>query len=242
MRSHAYQERRTGWRALFDPDMWSRAVLVATIGVVSLAALASAVALARDTTGHDWHATRKLTVAELLIWMGFDENVPTEYRTWRGEVLTLTRDGLTSNGDALVARGYLLRTARKAAELGACCGFGGALLCLALIRRPRDERRVGHPVHESTPGHRLKSHDRLASTREMPMSAPSAVRPVPSSRSSLLSTPVPALTDQEPAPEPPRPAKPESAATGQGKPDTAKDNEAEPARRGRRKRDHGRWV
>ena len=46
-----------------------------------------------------------------------------------------TRDDLNYNGEALLARDHLLRTAADAAELGAWCGFGGALLCLVLIRR-----------------------------------------------------------------------------------------------------------
>lgn len=205
--------------------MWIRAVLVTTIGVVSLALLACIVALARDTTGHDWYAARKLTVAELLIRAGFDGSAPTEYRTWRGEVVTLTRGGLGNNGDAWVARDRLLRTARESAELGAWCGFGGALLCLALIRRPRDEPRIRRPACGPTAGHRAEARDRLTPAQEMPMSAP-----------------VPALTDRQPASEPPRATTPEAAVTRQGEPGTGKDNKAEPARRERRNRDYGRWV
>ena len=55
-----------------------------------------------------------------------------EYRTSSGEVLTLAHGDFRYNGDALLARGHLMRTAKGALELGAWCGFGGALLCLAL--------------------------------------------------------------------------------------------------------------
>ena len=41
--------------AVFDPEMWIRTLLIAATGVVSMAVLACAIALARDTTGHDWH-------------------------------------------------------------------------------------------------------------------------------------------------------------------------------------------
>ena len=139
VRSTSGYGNRTGWRAVFDPDAWIRALLVVIGGVVSLSVLACAVALVRDTTGHDWYATGKLTLAELLIGIGLDDSAMTEYRNWRGEVLSLTRAELRENADAGFARRHLLRTARKAAELGACCGFGGALLCLAVFGRP--ERR-----------------------------------------------------------------------------------------------------
>ena len=138
---------RTGWRAVFDLDAWIRALLVVTVGVVLLSALACGVALVRDTTGHDWYATGKLTITELLIGIGFDDSAPTQYRNWRDEVLSLTRDELRNNADALFARRHVLRTARKAAELGACCGFGGALLCLALFRR-QDRRPTRHTAPE----------------------------------------------------------------------------------------------
>ena len=133
MRSSGGYGRRTGWRAVFDPDAWSWTLLVVTVWVVFLSALACAVALVRDTTGHDWYAIGKLTLTELMIGIGFDESARTEYRTSRDEVLSLTRAELTYNGNALLARWRVLRTARKAAELGACCGLGGAVLWFWLI-------------------------------------------------------------------------------------------------------------
>ena len=57
---------------MFDPDAWIRVLLLLTFAVVSMSALACAVALVRDTTGRDWYATGKLTVAELLIGFVFD--------------------------------------------------------------------------------------------------------------------------------------------------------------------------
>ena len=138
---------RSGWKAVFDPDAWIRAVLVVTVGVVSLSVLACAVALVRDTREHDWYATGKLTLTELLIGIGFDDSAVTEYRDRWGDVLSLTRADLADNDDAWYARRYLLRTARRAAELGACCGFGGALLCLALFGR-QDRRQTLRPGPE----------------------------------------------------------------------------------------------
>ena len=149
--------RRIGWSAVFDPDAWISALLIVTVWVVFLSALACAVALVRDTTGHDWYATGKLSFAELLIAIGFDENARTEYRTSGEEVLSLTRADLTYNGNALLARWRVLRTARQSAELGACCGLGGALLWYWLIvlrnrgqaRLPAREPSVGPPESQA---------------------------------------------------------------------------------------------
>ena len=123
-------------------------LLVVTVWVVFLSALACAEALVRDTTGHDWYATGKLGLTKLMIGIGFDGSVLTEYRNWRGEVESLTRADVLVNGDARVARGHLLRTARKAAELGNCCGLGGALLCLAPFGR-QGRGRSPRLTHES---------------------------------------------------------------------------------------------
>lgn len=107
--------RCNGWMAILDPGTWFRALLAAAL----MSALACAVTLARDTRKHDWYATGKLTLTELLTGLGFDDRTPVEYRTSAGALLTLTRDGLMYNGDALLARDHLLRIAAKAAGLGA---------------------------------------------------------------------------------------------------------------------------
>ena len=130
----------TGWRAVFDPDAWIAVQVVVTVWVVFHSALACAVALVRDTTGHDWYATGRLIATELMIGIGFDDSVVTEYRDWRGEVTPLTRAELRVNGDARVGRRHVLRTARKGAELGACCGLGGALLWFTVFGRQAPRR------------------------------------------------------------------------------------------------------
>ena len=58
----------------------------------------------------------------------------------KGAEVTLARGDLVFSGEALLARDHLLRTAKQAAELGAWCGLGGALICLVLVRRQEDER------------------------------------------------------------------------------------------------------
>lgn len=207
---------RTGWRLLFDLDAWIRVLLFLTFAVVSMSALACAVALARDTTGHDWYASGKLTVADLPIGFLFDDSAPTEYRNWRGEVLSLTHAELRNNADALFARRHVLRTARKAAELGACCGFGGALLCLVLFRR-QDRRWPQRAVRERVSGQPVpRQPASSAPARKPPVRAPnSETRRVPEAE----------------------PARQDDSEKGAGKSGgRSKD------RPSRRKRDYGRWI
>lgn len=131
---------RIGWRAVLDPGAWLRSLLLTAVFVVSTSALACAVGLARDTTAHDWYAAGKLSWAEILLTLGFDPRAPVRYRTREGKELTLARGDLWFSGEALSARDHLLRTAKRAAWLGACCGLGAALMCLVLLRRQEDER------------------------------------------------------------------------------------------------------
>ena len=242
--------------------MWIRALLVVAIGVVSMAVLACIVALVRDTTGHDWYATGKLILAEVLIELDFDHRTPVEYRTRKGAVVTLARGDIMYSGEALAARYYLVRTTTRAMGLGAWCGFGGALLCLALIRRPKDERRVQRtsfePDHVQQPG---------ARERFVPPPARPGFVALPPAK------PVPdrASEDRSPLSNAPRPPKPEPIGERRGQagvgndararrsppkggaardpdkpPPTGPDagrqgDQAQPAP-GRRKRKYGRWI
>ena len=86
MGNRAYHEPGGGWRTVFEPGLWRQGLVAGTAGAVSMAILACAVALARDTTGHDWYAAAKITVADLTIGVGFDEDAPVEYRNANGEV------------------------------------------------------------------------------------------------------------------------------------------------------------
>ena len=127
MGNRARYGRRTGWRAAIDPDMWRRVLVVGTAGAASMAILSCVIALARDTTGHDWYAAARLTVTELLIAAGFDETEPTEYRTADGTIGTVSRYGLTVTLEARWAREDILAAAWDGAMLGALSGLGGVL-------------------------------------------------------------------------------------------------------------------
>ena len=87
-----------------------------------MAMLACAVALARDTTGHDWYAAGKVTVADVLIAAGFDDEALTEYRTADGAIETISRYGLTATLEARWAREDILAAARDGATLGPAGG------------------------------------------------------------------------------------------------------------------------
>ena len=242
--------RRTSWRAVFDPATWVRALVVGTIGVVSMALLACAIALVRDTTGHDWYAAGKLTFTEILIEAGFDDRAPTEYRTADDTVLTLSRDDLKFNGEALLARDHLLRTAVNAAELGAWCGFAGALLCLVLIQRLERGRPIRRAAFDAEPMRRPRASER---------SVPPPVRPEYVALPPATTAPPGASKDRAAVSDACRPAKPgpangrnREAASGKGDaPASGSPQKGEDAGRADtpvssvrsgRKRTYGRWI
>ena len=72
---------RTGRRAVLDPGIWLRSMFLIVVFVVLMLALACVVGLACDTTGHDWHATGKLYVAETLLSLNFDPRTQVKYQT-----------------------------------------------------------------------------------------------------------------------------------------------------------------
>ena len=208
----ARDRSRTGWRAVLDPGAWLRSLLLTAVFVVFLSALACAVGLARGTTGHDWHATGKLFLAETLLTLNFDPRTQVRYRTRKGKEVTLPRGELLFNGEALLARDRLLHTAKRAAGLGAWCGIGGALICLALVwcyEAERGERRTPQEPRRTRPG---------------------------------SDSPTPAVTAPVRAPAGPdaqRRVEPRVAATDRT--DKAPDRKNAPAPE-RRERGYGRWI
>ena len=217
---------RNGWMVILDPGTWVRALLAAAFMWV----LAFAVTLARDTTEHDRYAAGKLTLTELVTVLGFDDRAPVEYRMRDGAVVTLTREGLMYNGDAVLARNHLLRTAAKAAGLGAWCGLGGALIGLVLCLRPEDERQ--HRRAASGPEHWQRPEARARFAPPVAPSAGSALVPAPENRPSVSRAS--------------RPPGKDGKARDAGKPPAVADNRrpdaaAQPARAGR-KPHYGRWI
>jgi len=240
--NRAHQGPRAGWRSVFDPGLWRQGLVAATAGAVSMAFLACAVALVRDTTGHDWYAAYKITVADVTIGVGFDEDAPVEYRNADGEVETVSRFGLTHGFEARWARKDILEAAWNGATLGALSGFGGALLCLVLVWRSLNDLRARRPAYDPTSSERPEARDRLAPVPEKPMAAPARIMPASSGSSPATAAPPPASAGRLPASEPRLPAKPEPTAARQDKAESGKDIAKPPARREGARRDHGRWV
>ena len=183
MKNRARDRSGTARRAVLDPGTWIRSLLVTAVFVVSMSALACAVGLARDTRGHDWHATYKLYRAEILLALNFDARAQVTYRTREGAETTLARGELAFSGEALLARDHLLRTAKGAAELGAWCGLGGALMCLILLALQRVECG-GRPESPAPPRER-----------------PGFMAPAQAAK-----TPVHPQADRPPGPDAPQPA------------------------------------
>ncbi len=240
--SRTHRRSRTGWRSVIDPGLWRQGFVAGTLGAVSMALLACAAALARDTSGHDWYAAYRITVADILIGVGFDGDTPVEYRNADGAVESLSRFGLTHGFEARWARKDILEAAWKGAMLGALSGFGGALLCLVLAWPSMCERRGRRPAYEPVPDPRSDAPDRLASAPTSSVFTPVAARPGFSPCSAT------AAPDRTAVPEPPDSQGAEPAGTRRSGPGSDKDNraepDAEPARHARRsrQRDYGRWV
>ena len=111
-----------------DPGFWRQAVIAGTVGALSMAILACAILLARDTTGHDWYAAYKLTVADILIAAGFDEDAAVEYRNADDVVETISRYGRSVTLGARWARDDILDAAWDGATLGP---LGSVVRCCA---------------------------------------------------------------------------------------------------------------
>ena len=236
MQNGAQFGRRDRWRAVSDPEFWRQAVVAGMAGAVSTAILACTVALARDTTGHDWYSAYKVTIADLMIGAGFDEDAPVEFRREDGTVETVSRWHLGHDFDARWARDRILEAAWQGATLGGLSGFGGALLCLVLVWRPLDARRGWRPANEPATDRRGEARERSVAARESPapVSAPATTGSTPS--------PVTPAPDRPATSEPARSPSAEPAGTRRGRPDSGNDTAKASARGERRNRDHGRWV
>ena len=81
---------------MIDLDRLRRALVLGMLGAVSMALLLPPLALLRYTDAHDWYAARKVSVAQALIAVGFDENASTKYR-----LSNSPRSGVAPNRAAL---------------------------------------------------------------------------------------------------------------------------------------------
>ena len=239
----AHHGPRTGSRSVFAPEPWRQTLLACTAGAVSMAILACAVALARDTTGHDWYSAYRITVADLMIGAGFDEDAPVEFHRADGTVETISRFLLGHDFDARWARDRILEAAWQGATLGGLSGFGGALLCLVLVWRSMHEPQAGRREYEPAPPRIPEARDGLAQPAERSMRGPA--RTMPETLPPSHATAAPAhrsAAKRPPVSDAPLTARAEPGDTAPARSESSKDNRAKPARRERRNRDHGRWV
>ena len=130
---------------MFDSRLWRQLTSAAAVGGILMVVMLPGLALVRDTTGHDWYAAGKLTLAEALVASGFDRDTQVQYRTREGESETLTRYRMMFQGEALLARSRIVSTALRHAVLGIPTGAALAVFFVALQTYgcwrygPRDE-------------------------------------------------------------------------------------------------------
>lgn len=98
--------------------------------------------LARSTTGHDWYAARKLTVAEAMIAVGFSNTTTVAYRNADGVTWNIIRAAVAVFPSAVKARRRILAAIGDGVMLGA--GVGGTVFCLMLLGAAGQGRR-GRP-------------------------------------------------------------------------------------------------
>ena len=206
---------------MIDLDRLRRALVLGAVGAVATALLLPSLVLMRYTDAHDWYAARKVSVAQALIAVGFDERASTKYRLADGRTVTWLRDGVATYPAALRSRSHILAVIGDNILLGACAGFVvvftlSGLLNLArqqpagvsgaAARRPSAaERRPGFlervpPYVAHEPNRVPAGTARLANVRD-PERAVSTVAPAGGSR----------LNGSVPLPEPPVEAEPEEA-------------------------------
>ena len=127
-----------------------RMVRLGLLGVAAMTLAAPGILLARGTTGHDWYAARKLTIAEAMLAVGFSKYTTVAYRRADGNTWNIIRAAVAEFPSAVRARQRILGTIGDGVMLGA--GVGGTVFCLMLFgaaghgRRRPDRDGPGEPV------------------------------------------------------------------------------------------------
>ena len=116
-----------------------RMVRLGLLGVAAMTLAAPGILLARGTTGHDWYAARKLTIAEAMLAVGFSEYTTVAYRRADGDTWNIIRAAVAEFPSAVRARRHILATIGDGVMLGA--GVGGTVFCLMLLGAAGHTRR-----------------------------------------------------------------------------------------------------
>lgn len=124
---------------MIDLDRLRRALVLGALGAAAMALLLPPLALTRYTDAHDWYAARKVSVAQALIAVGFDELAFTDYRLADGTPVRWTRDGVATWPAARESRGLILAVIGDNILLGAIAGFVVVFTLSGLLNLARHE-------------------------------------------------------------------------------------------------------
>ena len=120
--------------------LWPRRMIrLGLLGIVAMTLAAPGILLARGTTGHDWYAARQVTLAEVMIAVGFSATTTVAYRRAEGDTWNIMRAAVAVFPSAVQARWRILRRIGDGVMLGA--GVGGTVFCLMLIGAAGHGRR-----------------------------------------------------------------------------------------------------
>ena len=229
---------------MIDVERLRRALVLGALGAALMALLLPPLAAWRYTDAHDWYAARKVSVAEALIAVGFDERATTEYRLADGRTVTWLRDGVATYPRARESRRFIFAVIGDNAVLGACAGFAVLFALSGLLNLARHEpagvSRV--PMHRPPAGERRPGfvEDVPSYEPNVPAGAtPAAAVPAPDP---VVSTIVPTGGSRSNVARPsPVPATAQSGQPAKAEPERAPRRSAG-ASRTRPARRRGRWF
>ena len=124
---------------MIDLDRLRRALVLGAVGAAATALLLPSLALMHYTDAQDWYAARKVSVAQALIFVGFDERASTKYRLADGRTVTWLRDGVATYPAALRSRSHILAVIGDNILLGAIAGFVVVFTLSGLLNLARRE-------------------------------------------------------------------------------------------------------
>ncbi|MYI48903.1 MAG: hypothetical protein F4114_07435 [Rhodospirillaceae bacterium] len=173
---------------MIDLDRLRRALVLGALGAAAMALLLPPLALTRYTDAHDWYAARKVSVAQALIAVGFDELAFTDYRLADGTPVRWTRDGVATWPAARESRGLILAVIGDNILLGAIAGFVVVFTLSGLLNLARHKPSGvsgaavrGSPAAERRPGfiEDLPPYTAHEPNRVPARAAPAGVGPLP---------------------------------------------------------------
>ena len=185
---------------MFDTDDFLRTLVWAGICTAGMAVLVAGIALVLGTTGHDWYAAWKFTVANMMLSLGFSDYGLIEYRLAAGVTINIERFRFVHGMDeAWSARRLIFSLVVDRAVLGACTGFAlfAMWLAAATVVRLREFESGHRAVVE-----RLAGGGNAAGQPDAPRNA------LPAARTPGLPSPESARSTDAPVPGEPAPADP----------------------------------